>query len=78
MKAKETPIRGATGTNWTKEKVNDRKAEAKHNKDFFIEEIKQLQFSLCLVREEISFQWCSSGSSGKGGIISPVSKILSP
>lgn len=65
---------------WTKEKVNDRKAEVMQNKDSFIEERKQLLFSPCLLKEEISFnhQWCSWGSSFRGGIISPVSKILSP
>lgn len=45
----------ATGTNLTKEKVNDRKAEAMQNKDSFIEQRKQLQFSPHSLKEEISF-----------------------
>jgi len=40
---------------WTKKKVNDRKVEAMQNKDSFIEEIKQLQISPCLLKKEISF-----------------------
>ena len=43
------------GIMWTKEKVNDRKVEAMQNKDSFIEEIKQSQFSPCSLKEEISF-----------------------